>query len=301
MESGDLKIFQTVAREGSITKAAAKLGYVQSNVTARIRQLEEELSAPLFYRQSRGVTLTSAGENLLRYADRIVRLLDEAIRSTRYAEKPSGPLSIGSLETTASVHLPSLMLAYHRRYPEVELSLATGHTGDLLRKVLDYELDGAFVVGPAEHPELESFVAFVEELVLIAEPSETDPDALLDKPLLFFGKGCSHRQRLEAWLAEAKPGPYRIMEFGTLEAIVGGVAAGLGVSLLTRSAVERWEAAGDIRCFPIPEKYRKSVVSFVYRRDVYRTAAFDKFLDALPRAERVNEDVPGAATERTTG
>ncbi|MFP3599715.1 LysR family transcriptional regulator, partial [Chryseobacterium sp. SIMBA_029] len=54
MESGDLRIFQMVAREGSITKAAARLGYVQSNVTARIRQLEEDLKTELFFRHNRG-------------------------------------------------------------------------------------------------------------------------------------------------------------------------------------------------------------------------------------------------------
>lgn len=109
MESADLKIFQAVAREGSITKAAARLGYVQSNVTARIRQLEAELNTSLLYRQSRGVSLTPAGENLLKYADKIVYLLDEAVKSTRNSETPSGTLRIGSLETTAAVQLPVMM------------------------------------------------------------------------------------------------------------------------------------------------------------------------------------------------
>jgi DNA-binding transcriptional LysR family regulator len=72
MESADLRIFQMVAREGSITKAALRLDYVQSNVTARVQQLESELGTVLFFRHNRGMTLSSSGKTLLVYADKIV-------------------------------------------------------------------------------------------------------------------------------------------------------------------------------------------------------------------------------------
>jgi DNA-binding transcriptional LysR family regulator len=235
------------------------------------------------------VALTPAGANLLKYADQIVHLLDEALKSTQYSEVPSGPLRIGSLETTAAVHLPGMMLEYHKLYPEVKLSLFTGHTSELVKNVLEYELDGAFISGPLEHPELEVFCAFEEELVLISEPTQAELHEVLKKPLLFFGKGCFHRERLEQWLREENMGPLNIMEFGTLEAIMGGVAAGLGVSLLTRSSVRNWEAAGKVRCFRIPDRYRNSVVSFVYRRDLFRTSAFDKFLEQIYRSSIVHE------------
>lgn len=283
MESADLKIFQAVAREGSITKAAARLGYVQSNVTARIRQLEAELNTSLLYRQSRGVSLTPAGENLLKYADKIVYLLDEAVKSTRNSETPSGTLRIGSLETTAAVQLPVMMLEYHRSYPDVQLSLSTGHTSDLVKSVLEYELDAAFVNGPQHHPDLEELYAFEEEMVLIAEPGETSLQSALAKPQLFFGKGCYHRKTLERWLQEEHQQSLNSMEFGTLEAILGGVSAGLGVSLVTRSSVKTWEEAGKISVLPIPEKYRRSVVSFVFRRDLFRTSAFNAFVELMSR------------------
>ncbi|BFH59747.1 LysR family transcriptional regulator YofA [Paenibacillus azoreducens] len=284
MESGDLKIFRAVAQEGSITKAASRLGYVQSNVTARIRQLEAELNAPLLYRQSRGVLLTPAGQNLLIYADKIVHLLEEAVKSTRNSETPSGPLRIGSLETNAAVYLPGIMLEYHRNYPEVKLSLHTAQTSELIQNVLDYELDAAFVGGSVDHPDLEVLLSFEEELVLIAEPNEISLEGALSKPQLFFGKGCSHRQKLEQWLHEEHQEPLNVMEFGTLEAILGGVSAGLGVSLLTHASVKTWEEAGKIRCFRVPERFRYSVVSFIYRRDLFRTSAFNKFAEQLLRS-----------------
>ena len=97
MDAGDLKIFQAVAREGSISKAALALNYVQSNVTTRIKQLETQLQVPLFHRSNRGMSLTPAGENLLGYADRILELLYEAEQATQVGNPPAGMLRLGAI------------------------------------------------------------------------------------------------------------------------------------------------------------------------------------------------------------
>ena len=88
MDSNDLKIFRAVAAEGNITKAAQALGYVQSNVTARIQHLEAEIGAPLFYRQ-RGMVLTVDGEKLLPYAEQILHLFEEAVKVISKSSEPS--------------------------------------------------------------------------------------------------------------------------------------------------------------------------------------------------------------------
>ena len=94
MESNELKIFMAVAQEGSITKAAQRLGYVQSNVTARIQLLESEVNTKLFYRQH-GMLLTPMGEKLVTYAEQILHLLDEADKTLNDLNDPAGKLSIG--------------------------------------------------------------------------------------------------------------------------------------------------------------------------------------------------------------
>ena len=109
MESGDLRIFQCVAQEGNLTKAASKLGYVQSNVTARIRHLEAEVGTKLFIRHNRGMTLSPAGEMLMSYADKIIGLLNDASNALQATSAPSGPLRIGSTQTAAAVRLPELL------------------------------------------------------------------------------------------------------------------------------------------------------------------------------------------------
>lgn len=98
MDAGDLRIFEAVARLGGMNRAATELNTVQSNVTARIRALEDELGAPLFNRHSRGVALTAAGRRLLPYAARVRQLLEDARRAVADDGAPKGPLTIGSLE-----------------------------------------------------------------------------------------------------------------------------------------------------------------------------------------------------------
>lgn len=281
MESGDLRIFQAVAREGSITKAAQVLNYVQSNVTNRIQYLEAQLKIPLFRRSNRGMTLTPAGENLLVYTDKILLLMDEAVITTQYSEHPAGPLRLGSIETTAATHLTPLLTEYHLRYPEVNLSLITGETHNLLQKVLDYQLDGAFVYGPIDQPDIEHVVAFEEELVLISQPGKSEMRELLTKPMLFFDVGCTHRAKAESFLNESGMSSYKIMEYGTLDVILSGVSAGLGVSMMPQSSISKAEEAGVITSHRLPEGYRDLQVLFVYRRNAVFSSALSKLIQMI--------------------
>ncbi|MEK0313580.1 LysR family transcriptional regulator [Cohnella sp. 56] len=296
MESGDLRVFRAVALEGTVTAAAAKLGYVQSNVTARIRQLESDLGKPLFHRHNRGMTLTTEGRLLLEYAERIVGLLDEAAKAVASSEGPLGPLAIASTQSCAAVRLPALLADYHRSYPEVELSLSTGHSASVLDKVLRYEADGGFLSGPWPEEEVTAVPAFDEEIVLISPPERQDVEALAGEPMLVFTDGCHYRSVLERWTREHAWALPRIMEFGTLEAIVGGVSAGLGISLLPRSVVSKAEAAGALCVHPLKAPYNRIRTFFVMRRDAYVSRPLELFLQELAKAcEKLDEAVSGAA------
>lgn len=286
MESRDLRIFYMVALEKNMTKAASRLGYVQSNVTARIQHLEAEVNTPLFYRSKKGMFLTHAGEKLFKYTQQILNLMDEALKSVQYAEIPSGPLSLGSSETTAAVHLPGLLKNYHNQYPQVKLSLITGHPHDLLQKVLDYQLDGAFVNGSIDHPDIERIMTFEEELVLVSNKAEENIQELMKKTMLFLAGGCAMRTRLEKWFEEEKMTLENVMEFGTLEAILGGVSAGLGISLLPKSSITRMEEQGLVRSHPIPVQYRQFKVYFIYRKDRFQTRAFEELLHSLKMVQK---------------
>jgi DNA-binding transcriptional LysR family regulator len=194
MDAADLKVFEAVARLGGMSRAAAELHTVQSNVTARIRALEARLGTPLFQRHSRGVALTAAGRRLLPYALRVQRLLEEARRAAVDDGRPRGALAIGSLETTAALRLAPLLSAYVAAYPLVDLALRTGTTSELIEEVLEQRVEGAFVCGPVSHPELAQEVVFREELALLTAPGVSSLDQLLGQPevkIIVLRAGCS--------------------------------------------------------------------------------------------------------------
>ncbi|WP_340027468.1 LysR family transcriptional regulator [Paenibacillus sp. FSL H7-0940] len=281
MDAGDLKIFQAVAREGSISKAALSLNYVQSNVTARIKQLETQLQVPLFHRSNRGMSLTPAGENLLGYADRILELLYEAEQATQVGNPPAGMLRLGAIETAASTFLTPLLAEYTSCYPEVQHSLVTGGTHELNQKVIQHELHGALIYGPIDHPELNYMKMYDEELVLIAEPGAHEMYTLLSRPMLFFEIGCTHRDQAESFLKDQGIHTLNIMEYGTLDTILNGVSAGLGVSLLPRSSVTKAELRGEIAVMSLPDPYCRLEVGFVYSRGEHISSALSALVEII--------------------
>jgi LysR family transcriptional regulator, cell division regulator len=285
MDAADLRVFEAVARLGGMNRAAGELNTVQSNVTQRIRLLEEELATPLFERHSRGVALTPAGKRLLPYAGRVAQLLAEARRAVKDDGTPSGPLQIGSLETTAALRLSPVLASYAAAYPAVDVALTTGTSAELVELVLAHRLEGAFVCGPVQHPELAAEPIFAEELVLVTAPSQKSLDRVLtrsDLKIVVLRAGCSYRQRLEEILARRGVVGLRRLEFGTIEGILGCAAAGLGITLLPRALVEGARRARRIAVHTLaPEEARVETV-FIRRRDAFVSSALAAFLAFVP-------------------
>ncbi|MFI9836250.1 LysR substrate-binding domain-containing protein [Nonomuraea sp. NPDC051941] len=279
MELSDLRVFLAVARTGGITKAAQELHTVQSNVSARIHALEKELGAPLFRRHARGVALTNAGEQLLPYAERISRLVEEAQYVIGDETDPCGPLRIGSMETTAGLRLPAVLAAFGEDCPRVDLSLITGPTEQLVRDVLEHRLDGALVSGPVRQPDLVEIPVFEERLVLVTARRIASLDAAMRDPkILVFRTGCSYRRRLESILQARGAVTVRCMEFGTLDGILGCVGAGMGLTLLPAAVVERHASREQVRVHELPEEEACAQTVFVQRADAPPSPALTRFL-----------------------
>ncbi|WP_435171984.1 LysR family transcriptional regulator [Paenibacillus glycanilyticus] len=276
-----LKVFSATAKEGSISKAAQKLNFAQSNVTHKIQQLEADLQTQLFYRHNRGITLTPSGQILVSYAEKILHVIQEARSAVVDSKVPTGPLSIGSMETTAAVRLPVLLAKYHSDYPAVDFNLVTGPTERNINGVLHYELNGAFVAGPVDHPELEQEDVTDEELVLVTAASHPAINSIHEvesRTLLVFQNGCSYRAKFNQLLQDEGIVPVKLMEFGSLETIIGCVGAGLGISLLPRSIVVEQEQQGQIRTHAIPSKHALVTTVFIRRKDALMTPALSTFL-----------------------
>jgi DNA-binding transcriptional LysR family regulator len=276
-----LEIFKAVADEGGITKAAAKLHRVQSNVTTRVKQLEERLGTTLFLRQNRRLVLSPAGRQLLAYAERLLRLSSEAEAALR-GGTPRGPLRLGALESTAATRLPPILSRYHRAYPDVRIELVTGTTGALVAKVVKHEIEAAFVAEPFVADGLESQPTFSEELVLITPrsfPRIKMPKEIGHTTIIAFATGCSYRRRLETWLSHGGVAPESLIEVGSYHAIVACVAAGMGIAVAPRSVVRALLADKSVATRTLPPAVSKARTHLIWRHGQQSIA-----LDAL-RAE----------------
>jgi LysR family transcriptional regulator, cell division regulator len=282
MDSGDLRVFEAVGRLGGMSRAAEELNTVQSNVTARVRVLEEQVGTPLFERHARGVSLTPAGRRLMPYAVQVIALLKDAGRAVGDGGEPAGELVIGSLETALSMHLAPLLTSFVERWPAVDLSIRGGTTREGIDGVLDRRLEGAFVAGPVHHPDLVEETVFREELVVLTASAITRLDwsaGLAGLRIVVLRAGCSYRQRLEDILARRGVVGLRLLEFGTLEAIFGCVGAGMGVTLLPRRMLDTLWPGRRIGVHTLPPGEALVETVFIRRRDAFVSSAQAAFLD----------------------
>lgn len=297
MDISDLKVFEAVSRNGSMNRAAQELHTVQSNVTARIRALEEELGVSLFQRHARGISITPAGQRMLPFVGRITKLVADAQAAAKDDGEPSGTLHLGSLETTTALRLSPLLSLFAKSYPEVRLVVSTGTTRGLLDDVIACRLEGAFVAGPVSHPDLNQECIFKEELMLATSRAIGSLDQLkdvADLKTIVFQVGCSYRQRLESLLAELGIVTMKPLEFGSLEAIISCVSAGIGVTLLPKDVLAGARQASKIAVHELPPEQARVETLFVCRSDAYVSSAMSAFLElARSRSSSQRNSVGG--------
>jgi DNA-binding transcriptional LysR family regulator len=280
-----LKIFRTVVDEGGVIRAASKLNRVQSNVTTRIRQLEEHVGARLFRRQGRSIRLSAEGHTLLAYADRLLRLADEAVNEMRTG-KPKGIFRLGSLESTAGSRLAPILSRYHRLHPDVVVELATGTAGALVTRVMNFDLEAAFVSEPFTAPGLEARPVFEERLVLITPKTVgavTGPGDIGRSTLIAFAQGCSYRKRIEEWLGSASVMPERVLEFASYQAIIACVAAGTGFAVVPKSTLDALKATQGVRQHALPKRFAYNRTHIVWNGEP--SPALRGLLSVLPDAD----------------
>jgi DNA-binding transcriptional LysR family regulator len=273
MELSDLQIFRTVVREGGIVRAAQRLHRVPSNITTRIKQLEASIGVQLFTREHHRLTLSQSGERLLVYADRMLRLSEEA-RSALSSTAPAGVLRLGALESTAASRLPAILAAYHKAYPNVSVELITGTNDALTAAVIDRRVEAAFVAEAPATRNLAYQALFRERLVIISaashapirRPQDVDADSVIA-----FPNGCYYRRVLQRWLGERRLPSIRVLELGSYHAIVACVAAGTGIALAPASVLETVQHAAVTR-HALPKVYSDVVTPLIWRASEQSTA-----------------------------
>jgi DNA-binding transcriptional LysR family regulator len=268
MELSQLRIFQAVAEEGSITRAASRLHRVPSNLSTRLRQLEDALGVELFLRERQRLQLSPAGKVLLGYAERMFALQAEAEAALRGGE-PAGDFVIGSMFSTAAIHLPPMLVSYHRSWPAVNLQVQTAPSGELLEGLLGGRLDAALVDGPLEFAELDGLPMFEEEMVLITEAAHGPVHSAQDVAGLevyAFRQSCSYRRRLEAWFVASRVPMAPPMEIESYHSMLACVIAGGGIALVPRSMLESLPGRDEVRVHQLAAPFNRTTTWLMWRK-----------------------------------
>lgn len=286
MDLRQLTIFREVAKQLNFTKAAISLNYVQSNVTAQIHALEEELGVPLFDRLGKQVVLTDAGQQLLDYAERLLALAAEAQTAISTGKVPQGTLKIGSSETLCVHRLPALLRAYRNAYPRVHLIFRPSPVAELRRLVREGSIDVAFMFDEKERLESPGDELLTYEPVwLLAAPDHplaalesVVPADLAGADLLLTETGCCYRALFERVLSRAGVYPDTLMEFSNQEAVRQCVMTGLGMTVMPALAVRSEVEQGRLCQLPWNGPDLTIATRLIWHKDKWLSPALDAFL-----------------------
>jgi DNA-binding transcriptional LysR family regulator len=267
---------------GSFTKAAAAMFTVQSNVTARIKSLEEEFGTELFTRTSRKVELTAGGQTLMQYCKQIGQLVEEAKNNIQNSNQVSGSLKVGCIETTMALKVPEILNRFQEEYPEVDLEFKSDMWSSLINDVLSFKLDAAFVSAPVHVKGLGQININEEQLVILSSSKGSTLNKLLaNQPvkIIVFDQGCIFRARLESWLSSKGIVQYKSIVLNSIEGIINFVEAGLGISLLPEEVVSKYYGGRDLTTHSLSKQLGTMNTVLVFRKDVPPSRALKVFLD----------------------
>jgi len=290
-----LATFQVVAKHCSFVRAAEELHFSQPAVSAQIRLLEQSLGVKLFDQIGRKTHLTQAGEELYLYSQKIFSVIDETLEVMDALRTPHyGRLSVGADTTVGSYVIPGFLGKFRQIYPQVEISLQVLNRASLVEAILNNRVELAVMGAVPEDAPVEFEPFAFNPLVLVAAPTHRLAE-LKNVPIEELGRehfllrepGSGTRTALVKALDEAGVPLQVSMQVGNNSAIKQGVAAGLGIALISHVAIDMELETNrlvilDVEGFPIIRQWR-----LVHVKDKYLSAtarAFKSFL--LQHADR---------------
>jgi DNA-binding transcriptional LysR family regulator len=288
LELRHLIALKAIAEEGTFGRAAASLGYTQSAVSQQIAMLERIVGQKLIDRPGgpKPVSLTEAGELLLRHADAIAARLQAAQADlTALDAGDAGPLRIGTYQSVGARVLPALFREFSEQWPDVEITLQeSADDRDLIHLVERGELDLTFVVLPLDPGPYETVDLFRDPYVLVVPAGsqlasrDRAPSLreLVEHPLI-SNRTCRTTQRVEDRLRQAGRDPHIAFRSDDNGTVQGLVAAGVGIAIVPRLTVD--ETDGAIRVVDLAERVPPRLIGIAWPRDRKRTRAAQAFVE----------------------
>jgi DNA-binding transcriptional LysR family regulator len=288
MELDQIAAFLEVARQQSFSRAAEKLYRTQPAISAQIRALEQECGKKLFDRLGRNIFLTPSGEVLFEFGEKLVALHRETLQRVREAGgAPAGKLVVGTNEATCVYVLPQAFAEFKRKHPQVAISIYRNYSRKILQKIAENQVDVGIVTLPVQQSNLKVIPLYEDVLHAVvpaghrfAKRPSLRLEDLAAEPLI-FPKGGHTREMLDKLFRKYADRLQISMELASVESIKKFVAAGLGISLLSRAYAEMEVASGRLKVIPLQGVELRRKLGLVYRTDRYLSCAAQAFAELL--------------------
>ena len=284
-----LEIFYTVARLGSFSKASEELHRSQPSVLLQVRDLERYYGAPLFHRLGRRIKLTDVGEVVFHYAQQLFHTIEEMKRSVdNLNELVTGRLVLGASSTPGEYLLPRLLGMFNQRHPGVEVDLRISNTATVTRQIISHEIDMGLVGDKVDDRAIICTEFYSDELIVFVSPdhplaarAKVPVEMLANQPFVMREPGSATRHTAEKRLAELAVPIRIVMQLGSNEAVKRAVAAGLGLGILSKLALEVESAAGYLSPIEVEGLNCKRNFYVLRHRNKYISRSQRVFLDLI--------------------
>ncbi|MCR8635297.1 LysR family transcriptional regulator [Paenibacillus radicis (ex Xue et al. 2023)] len=288
-----LRIVELLEQHKKITAVADALGLKQPTVTFHMKSLEQELGVKLFETRSGKIYLTEAGRALYHYSIKINSLAHEAQRVVKeFDQLGRGTLKIGASYVPGTYILPRIISSFTKLYPRINLTLVVKTAPVIKDLLLNHDIDlGVVSCEPFELPPLSAETFCEDEMVLVFSPlhklascAQLAPEQLLNIPFILHSPESSTRQMTMKWEQSNRIELNGQLEMDSLEAIKQVVMLGEGISFVSRLAVNKEVARGELECRPIPQNVHKRYVYSTYNLDRSPSALMDSFVEHLQKS-----------------
>ena len=285
------KIFYDVANYGSVSLASKNLMISQPAISRSIKKLEEDLNVTLFYRTLNGMVLTEKGKDLLKYVEdayNSLKIGEREMMETTSLDK--GKLTIGCPSHIASFFLFNKVAKFHKDYPNIEVSVISRSTKELVELLDKHEIDFLIDTSPITESERELMVKpITKSYHVFACRSDMDIKAdsvkdLENVPLILPVPHSSHRKRLNELMIENGVTLKNVLSIETSEMIASSILEGLGVGYILEDVIAKDVNAGLIKVLDIKEELPSVTINLGYI-DKYLTDAPKMFISKYLNSE----------------
>jgi len=284
-----LRAFYEAAKSMNFTIAAKNLFVSQPAVTTQIKLFEEYCNLRLFKRKGRRMDLTSEGESLFYYAEKVFQLekkIEKVIKEFHGLKR--GYVRLGTTKTSVRYSIDSIMLSFHKSFPDIKIKVQEGTSMEMLQSLLDFRNDLALVAHTEDNPNIDFITLGKEEIFLIAAPghylankNNISFNELDGVPVIIKEIGSGTRKVVDNYFARSGVKPKILIETNKIELIIELVKQGEGISFLARRVIEKEIAGGTLIAIPIkPEKLFLNV-GIAYLNDEQLSPAAKALLDFL--------------------